>query len=54
MPGITAARDLSLYDLEIQFKVRLAIAPDLLETWLQGQPALEETEIVALRRIQQH
>jgi len=54
MPSITAARDLSLYDLETKFKVQLAIVPDILETWLQKEPVLEETEITALRRIQQH
>ena len=54
MLSITATRDLSLYDLETQFNVKLKIAPELLETWLQGQPAIDETEISALRRIQQH
>jgi len=54
MPSITAARDFSLYDLETQFKVQLAIALEILETWLQKEPVLEETEITALRRIQQH
>jgi predicted type IV restriction endonuclease len=54
MSSIVAARDLSLYDLEQQFGVKVAIAPNVLDPWLQAQPDLTSAELEQLHRIRHH